>query len=254
MTHSLQVFNSELGQVRTLEIEGKIWFVASDVAKALGYSNHRDAIIRHCKGVVKHDGVAETGVRPDGTRIHQQVEMNIIPEGDVYRLVGRSKLPSAEKFESWVFDEVLPSIRKTGTYSVVPSTYAQALLEAGRLALELEESQALIAQQQDTLDYQEPLVEIAVKRLSKDGCMSITDVNKTFGLKRGALTNYARELGMLHKTNTEVNQCGEEYFKVYDNNGYRAIGVTEAGIRWVQSLINDGELSVRNEDGGKKHA
>ncbi|MGL4523383.1 MAG: hypothetical protein ACRCWQ_12600 [Bacilli bacterium] len=107
---------------------------------------------------------------------------------------------------------------------------------------------------QATVIEQAPLVEIAVKRLSKDGCMSITDVTKTFGLKRGALTNYARELGMLHKMNAEVNKRGEEYFKVYDNNGYRAIGVTEAGIRWVQSLITDGELSVRNEDGGKKHA
>lgn len=103
-----------------------------------------------------------------------------------------------------------------------------------RWAEEYRQRQALLT----TVREQQPLVELAVKRISKEGCMSITDVTKTFGLKRGALTNYAKELGMLHKKNIEVNKCGEEYFKVYDNNGYKAIGVTEHGIRWVQELIN----------------
>ena len=107
MNH-LQIFNNaELGQIRTVEIEGKIYFVGKDVANALGYSNPRDAIARHCKGVVKHDSFKEGGQ-----------EVALIPEGDMYRLITHSKLESAERFESWVFDEVLPSLRKTGSYEI----------------------------------------------------------------------------------------------------------------------------------------
>ena len=107
--NQLQIFNSqEFGQVRMVEIEGKPYAVAKDVASVLGYSNPRDAISRHCKGVVKHDTPTSSGVQ----------EMSLIPEGDIYRLIIRSKLPEAEKFEQWVMDEVLPSLRKTGSYTL----------------------------------------------------------------------------------------------------------------------------------------
>lgn len=131
--NELQIFNNEeFGSVRTIEIDGKPYFSASDVATALGYSNPRDAISRHCKGVVKHDIPTNSGVQV----------LSFIPEGDIYRLIVRSQLPSAEKFEVWVFDEVLPQIRQTGGYNL-PQTYSEALRaladkaeEAERLALE----------------------------------------------------------------------------------------------------------------------
>lgn len=105
--NALKIFsNDEFGEIRTVEIEGKIYFVGKDVANALGYSNPRDAIARHCKGVVKHDSFKEGGQ-----------EVALIPEGDMYRLITHSKLESAERFESWVFDEVLSSIRKHGIYA-----------------------------------------------------------------------------------------------------------------------------------------
>lgn len=104
----LKIFNSEeFGSIRTVEVAGKIYFVGKDLANALGYSNPRDAIARHCKGVVKHDSFKEGGQ-----------EVALLPEGDMYRLITHSKLESAERFESWVFDEVLPSIRQTGSYQV----------------------------------------------------------------------------------------------------------------------------------------
>ena len=105
--NELQFFNSEeFGEIRTAEIDGKPYFVGTDVAKALGYNNHRDAVSRHCKGVVKRDTPTSSGIQ----------SMSYINEGDLYRLIMKSKLPSAEKFESWVMDEVLPIIRKTGSY------------------------------------------------------------------------------------------------------------------------------------------
>lgn len=106
--NELQIFNNEeFGEIRTVEIEGKPYFVAADIANSLGYSNTRDAISRHCKGVVKCDIPTSSGIQ----------NMSVIPEGDIYRLIIRSQLPAAERFESWVFDEVIPSIRKTGSYN-----------------------------------------------------------------------------------------------------------------------------------------
>ncbi len=101
-------FNFQNNKVRTITIDDKVYFCAIDVAKALGYSKPNDAITRHTKGSVFH------GVLTNGGE--QQVKF--IPEPDVYRLATKSKLPSAEKFEKWVFEEVLPSIRKTGSYSI----------------------------------------------------------------------------------------------------------------------------------------
>ena len=115
--NSLQIFNSEeFGEIRTIEIDGKPYFVGTDVAKALGYSNPRKAILDHCKGVTKRDTPTSSGVQ----------SMSYINEGDLYRLIMKSKLPSAEKFESWVMDEVLPTIRKTGSYQK-PMTIAEQI-------------------------------------------------------------------------------------------------------------------------------
>ncbi|VIG04182.1 prophage antirepressor [Clostridioides difficile] len=104
--NNLQIFEKmEFGQIRMAEIDNKPYFVGKDVAKSLGYKNTNDAILRHCKGVVKHEGFKINGIK-----------IALITEGDVYRLIVGSNLPNAEKFESWVFDEVLPAIRQTGQY------------------------------------------------------------------------------------------------------------------------------------------
>lgn len=108
----LQIFNNEeFGQIRTIEEKGNILFCGSDVAKALGYDQPQKAINRHCRYGTKH-------TVPHPQSVNKTIDMLFIPEGDLYRLIVSSKLPSAEKFEHWVFDEVLPAIRKTGTYSV----------------------------------------------------------------------------------------------------------------------------------------
>lgn len=111
--NNLQIFNNtEFGSIRTVEQNGQIWFCGVDVANALEYKNSRDAISRHCKneGVVKYDTPTSSGIQ----------SIVFINEPNLYRLITHSKLPSAEKFERWVFEEVLPSIRKTGHYGNTP--------------------------------------------------------------------------------------------------------------------------------------
>ncbi|MCO7227605.1 BRO family protein, partial [Pleionea sp. CnH1-48] len=107
-------FEFDNQNIRVIEKEGEPWFVAKDVAEALGYLNTRRAIDMHCKYMIllKSNKTVLLEIPPRG--------LQIIPERDVYRLIMRSKLPSAERFEDWVVSEVLPSIRKTGGYAIDP--------------------------------------------------------------------------------------------------------------------------------------
>lgn len=102
-----QIFkNPEFGSIRVVEENGKYLFCGADAARALGYARPNEAVSKHCKGTLKRRTPTTGGIQ----------EMLFIPEGDLYRLIVHSKLPSAEQFEQWVFDEVLPTIRKTGGY------------------------------------------------------------------------------------------------------------------------------------------
>ena len=123
--NELQIFqNEEFGQVRTVDIDGKTYFVANDVAKALGYSNPSKATNDHCKNAVKKWGNDSLG-RP--------TEFKVIPEGDIYRLIIKSQLPSADKFERWIFDEVIPQIRQTGGYQKKLSPQEMMRIQLGMI-------------------------------------------------------------------------------------------------------------------------
>lgn len=114
----MKLFQStEFGDLNVLMIDGKEYFPATQCAAILGYANTKDAVLRHCKGVVKRDLPTNGGIQA----------VNYIPEGDLYRLITRSKLPSAERFERWVFEEVLPTIHKHGAY-MTPEVIEKTLL------------------------------------------------------------------------------------------------------------------------------
>lgn len=105
---AIQIFESpEFGKVRVVEKDGEPWFIANEVARALGYTNPSKATNDHCK---------HSEMWRDNDSLGRPQQFKIIPESDLYRLAAKSKLPGAERFESWVFDEVIPSIRKHGGY------------------------------------------------------------------------------------------------------------------------------------------
>ena len=117
--NELRLFNNpKFGDVRTITGNGKILFCGSDIAKALGYSNPQKAIKDHCKG---------TEDRRVNDSLGRQQSMKFITEGDVYRLAAKSQLPGADKFESWIFDEVIPDVRKHGAY-MTPEAIEAAIL------------------------------------------------------------------------------------------------------------------------------
>ena len=144
--NNLQIFsNEEFGSVRTITKDSKTYFVGNDVARALGYSETAKAIRTHCKGVSEMDIPTNGGIQT----------MKMITEGDIYRLVIKSQLPQAEKFESWVFDNVLPSIRKNGGYIAGQETMSDEELMAKALLVannKIKERDAIIERQQAKIE------------------------------------------------------------------------------------------------------
>jgi len=126
MTKELKIFENDVfGNLTVINFDNKILFVGKEVATMLGYSDTDKAIRTHCKYLKLFRPADMAGLKlpfeinPRG--------MTFINEKDLYRLIMKSELPSAEKFQDWVCDEVLPAIRKTGSYSMMPQTYAEAL-------------------------------------------------------------------------------------------------------------------------------
>lgn len=111
--NELKIFeHPKFGKIRTIVEDGKTLFCGKDAATALGYAKPQNAIATHCKGALKRSVPTNGGIQ----------EMLFITEGDLCRLAAKSELPGANEFESWIFDEVIPAILRTGTYSVAPAT------------------------------------------------------------------------------------------------------------------------------------
>lgn len=212
--NELKIFsNEEFGQVRTVEIDDKPYFVATDIAKSLGYSNVTDAISRHCRWVVKHD-------IPHPQSKNKTLEVNIIPEGDLYRLISHSELPSAEKFESWVFDEVLPSIRKHGMYATdelinnpelliqVATALKEEREKNAKLQTEVKVKNQLIGELKPKADYVDSI-------LKNKGLVTITQIAKDYGMSGQAMNE------LLHTLKVQYKQTGQWLlYSKYHDMGY----------------------------------
>lgn len=156
--------NPLFGDVRFVSIEGKPYAVANDVAKALGYADCPKAVRTHCKGVAK------TSIPTNGGN----QEVKVIPEGDIYRLIIRSKLPQAEKFERWVFDEVLPQIRQTGGYIPIKEEDTDAEIMAKALLI----AQKTIEKKDKLISELEPKAEIYDRFVDKEATWGFRELRK----------------------------------------------------------------------------
>ena len=244
MKNELNVFTSEMfGSVRVVEINNKPYFVATDIAKILGYVNPRKAITAHCKGVIKQDILTNGGMQ----------SLNVIPESDIYRLMVRSKLPNAEKFEEWVFDEVLPSIRQDGGYMVVneEDTEAEILANAVLLAQKtIERKNQRILQLENVIEEQKPLVTFADKVIKTKENILVQNVAKIisdagYTIGRNNLFAKLREWGFIFKYGTEPTQKGMDagYFVVEERvvelpSGSRLAFTTKVTPKGQTYIIN----------------
>lgn len=207
----ITIFNNiKFGEIRVIKDSDKLFFCGIDVAKTLGYSNTTDALKRHCKGVVKHDTLTKGGMQ----------SLSFIGEGDLYRLIVNSKLPSAEEFENWVFDEVLPSIRKHGLYAKEelldnPDLFISALqklkAEKERVKLlELENAQhkQIIGELQPKASYYDLI-------LQNKSVMPISQIAKDYGMSGKGFNQMLHDLGIQYRqSNTWL------LYQSYADRGY----------------------------------
>lgn len=227
--NELQIFNSpEFGDIRTVEIDGKPYFVGADVAKALGYAKPNNAVSTHCRYTLKR-GIA--------TKQGNMSEMVLIPEGDIYRLIIRSKLSSAERFERWVFDEVLPSIRKNGGYIMGQENLSDSELMAKAILVAqktIEHKNQIIEQQKAKIEADRPKTIFADAVSTSHTSILIGDLAKLIcqnGVQTGQkrLFQWMRENGYLMKTGASYNMPMQRYIE--------------------QGLFEVKESSVQNPDG-----
>lgn len=200
--------NVEFGKVRTMVINDEPWFVGKDVAEALGYGMGKSLANAVANHVCDEDkGVTEM-MTPGGRQ-----NVTIINESGLYSLIFGSKLESAQKFKKWVTSEVLPSIRRTGSFSVqpkfnVPTTFAEAL----RLAADQQEK---IEEQAKLLEEQKPKVEFFDTVADSKTAISMNDVAKVLGIKgmgRNNLFEFLRNEKILMSNNVP--------FQIYVDRGY----------------------------------
>ena len=220
--NELQIFNSsEFGQIRTVTKEDKTYFVGNDVAKALGYTETAKAIRTHCKGVSEMDIPTNGGIQ----------KVKVITEGDIYRLVIKSQLPKAEEFESWIFDNVLPSIRKSGGYIAGQEQMSDSELMAKALLVaqkQIEQRNAIIEQQKAKIEADKPKTIFADAVSASKTSILIGDLAKLIcqnGYKIGQkrLFEWLRENGYLIKSGSSKNMPMQRYveqglFEIKESN------------------------------------
>ena len=228
--------NPEFGNIRTLETEdGKVLFCASDVARSLGYSRPNDAIRVHCRCTAKHS--IPHPQSPDKT-----IEMSFIPEGDVYRLIVHSKLPNAVKFESWVFDEVLPTIRKTGSYGT------QNLSPMLQYLIQMEQKQNALESRQDELEekleFNQTEVIKATMAYGRIGILQRKEISKAVRLRTIELCHFANVYESVGKR--VVNSIYKALQKHFDVPSYMDITLSQYtdAIVFIKDYTPDAKLAA----------
>lgn len=202
-----QIFNFEQNEVRTFLENDIPYFVANDVAKTLGYKNPSDATNKHCKKAVKTWGSDSLGRRQ---------KFKIIPESDVYRLIIKSNLPSAEKFESWVMEEVLPQIRKHGMYATDELLDNPDLLIEVATKLKEERTLRLIAEQR--VNELQPKADYYDRILNNKGLVTVSTIAKNYGMSAVSFNKLLHELGI------QFNQSGTWLlYSKFQDKGYTHI-------------------------------
>jgi prophage antirepressor-like protein len=185
MTNEIQIFNFKNNKIRTQLIDNEPWFCAKDVCDTLGILNTSKALQRFSQGVTSSYTLTKGGKQ----------ELKYINEQNLYKLVMRSDKPEAEPFIDWVSGEVLPSIRKTGSYDIqIPKTLPEALRA---YALEVEEHEK--AKKQIAQD--KPKVEFVNKYVESEGLFSITVGFKQIGVRQKDAFAYLRNNGYIYKSN-----------------------------------------------------
>lgn len=192
----LQIFNNDrFGQVRIVPVDGELMFVAKDVCDCLEITKHRDAISRldpDERGSVKLD-------TPGGKQ-----DIAAINEYGLYNLVLSSRKPEAKEFKRWITHDVIPAIRKTGSYSMaIPQTLPEALRAYADEVESHNATKAIVAQQEQQIAEFKPVKDYVDKILSSKSCLAITQIAADYGLSAQELNKILHEAGLQRKVGNQ---------------------------------------------------
>lgn len=215
-----QIFNFEQNDVRTILVNDEPYFVGKDVANILGYRNGSRDINRHVDEEDRQNYQNGTFESPRG--------LTIINESGLYSLILSSKLPNAKKFKRWVTSEVLPTIRKTGSFTNVPQSFAQAL----RLAADLEEKNQLLEQQ--IAEY-EPKISYLDMILSSTDTVATSQIAADYGMSAIALNKLLNELGVQHKVSGQWILYRKHMNQGYTKSHTSEIPKADGGVKVVMN-------------------
>lgn len=185
--------NDRFGEIRTVNISGEPWFVGKDVAEVLGYSNTRDAISKH----VFEEDKSDVAIH-DGSQNRNMVAVN---ESGLYSLILSSKLPSAKEFKHWITSEVLPSIRRHGAY-LTDDMVEKVLTDPDtiiRLAQQIKEAKAQLAQAEDTIRLMEPKAAYYDAVAESRGSLNFRETAKLFKIKERDFIGFLIEQKMVYR-------------------------------------------------------
>lgn len=234
--NELQIFeNAEFGKVRTLVKDGEPWFVGKDVAEVLGYSNTRDAIAKHVdeedKGVAKCDTLG-------GTQ-----DLTVINESGVYALVFGSKLPTAKKFKRWVTSEVLPTLRKTGTYTTPSYQIEDPIERAQKWIEEYKERQTLLEtakKQEQIIGELKPKADYTDRILQSKSLVPVTSIAKDYGMSAQGFNKVLHDAHIIYKVGNQWVLYGKYQAKGYTSSETISITRTDGtpdivmNTKWTQ--------------------
>ena len=281
MENAIQSFtNTEFGELEILQEGDKFWFPATKCAQILGYTNPHKAILDHCKkyGLTKREGVFLKRNK-DGSTMEQVNVTNYISEGNLYRLICRSKLESAERFEYWVFEDVLPSIRKHGAY-IVPELLSALNKSEDRqkeLIAELEADRASIQRLQaecrrlsDTERSLQAAVEVTRPKaayydliLENPDAVPVTLIAKDYGYSAVKFNALLHEYGIQFAVGgtwelyQEYADCGYTHNNVhYTRTGHNKVHMcwTQAGRLFLYEFLKKEGILPKIEQSGKEAA
>ena len=236
-----EFFSEQFGTARTVNVNGQVYFVGIDIAKALGYSNAAKAVSTHCKRAFK----TEIDVSSQNGKAHKarnSQEMLVISKSDIYRLIVKSKLESSDQFESWIFDEILPRIESTGAYieegreeEMVQKYFPSFSKEAQTIMVN-----DLIKQNRELKEFYDDL-------MNTEGLMSINTMAKELGIGEYKLFAFLRNKKVFFYDKDMVNVPYERFRKegkfvvketpCHDGNIRSVTYATKKGLDYVRKLL-----------------
>ena len=251
--NEVMVFNNEMfGDLRVVIIDNKEYFVGIDVAKALEYSNASKAVSTHCKHTIK-EMIAHS---QNGNVVKTQT--TLITEGDIYRLIIKSHKPEAERFERWVFDEVLPQIRQTGGYipikeeddelTIMSKAFMIAQKTIDSQQQRIEQQQQTINEQQQVIESQRPKADYYDTTLCSNKLITTTDIAKDLGMTAIELNKILVDKKILYKYGKTYYPYAKYNFLVKEkycdyviSEHSQFLKWTEKGREWIINLVNEND-------------